>query len=153
ARLVVEAWRHRTADLIAIPGVEQVFCFENRGKEIGVTLTHPHGQIYAYPFLPTRTQALVRQSRSHRSTTGRSLLSDVLAAELRSGQRVVAESEHWVAYVPAAARWPLEVHLAPRREVPDFPALTDAERADLAVVYLELLGRVDRFFEGVEQTP
>jgi UDPglucose--hexose-1-phosphate uridylyltransferase len=152
-RTVIEAWADRTAELSAIPGVEQVFCFENRGKEIGVTLTHPHGQIYAYPFRPTRTQALVRQARSHRSATGRSLLSDVLSAELRSGQRVVAESEHWVAYVPAAARWPLELHLAPRREVPDFPALTDAERADLAVVYLDLLGRVDRFFEGVEQTP
>ncbi|EUA20621.1 galactose-1-phosphate uridyl transferase, N-terminal domain protein [Mycobacterium xenopi 3993] len=51
ARLVVEAWRHRTAELMARPEVEQVFCFENRGEEIGVTLTHPHGQIYGYPFL------------------------------------------------------------------------------------------------------
>ena len=57
ARLVVEAWRHRTADLLATPGIEQVFCFENRGEEIGVTLTHPHGQIYGYPYLTPRTAA------------------------------------------------------------------------------------------------
>ena len=152
-RTVIEAWADRTAELSALPGVEQVFCFENRGREIGVTLTHPHGQIYAYPFLPPRTQALVRQARRHRERTGRNLLSDVLAAEQRSGQRIVTETEHWVSYVPAAARWPLEVHLAPRREVPDLSALTGAERADLAAAYLDLLGRVDRFFEGVDETP
>jgi UDPglucose--hexose-1-phosphate uridylyltransferase len=152
-RTVIEAWADRTAELSAMPGIAQVFCFENRGREIGVTLTHPHGQIYAYPFLPPRTQALVRQARAHREHTGRNLLSDVLAAELRSGRRVVAETTHWVAYVPAAARWPLEVHLAPRRYVPDLVALDDSERTDLAAIYLDLLGRVDRFFEGVAETP
>ncbi|HLT85170.1 MAG TPA: hypothetical protein VKZ83_13130, partial [Phototrophicaceae bacterium] len=69
---------------------------------------------------------------------------------LRSGRRVVTESEHWVAYVPAAARWPVEVHLAPRRDVPDLPALTDAERADLADVYLRLLRAGDQFFVTTE---
>jgi UDPglucose--hexose-1-phosphate uridylyltransferase len=153
ARTVIEAWADRTAELSVLPGIAQVFCFENRGREIGVTLTHPHGQIYAYPYLPPHSQALVRQARTHRARTGRNLLSDVLAAELRSGRRVVAETPHWVAYVPAAARWPLEVHLAPRREVHDLVALGDSERADLAAVYLDLLGRVDRFFDGIDETP
>ncbi len=152
-RTVIEAWADRTAELSRMPGIEQVFCFENRGKEIGVTLTHPHGQIYAYPYLPPRTQSLIRQARAHRDATGGNLLADNLAAEQRSGRRIVATGEHWTAYVPAAARWPLEVHLAPHRDVPDFPALTDAERSELAVVYLDLLGRVDRFFEGVDETP
>jgi len=62
ARLVVDAWRHRTADLMARPGIEQVFCFENRGEEIGVTLTHPHGQIYGYPFLAPRAAEMLRQA-------------------------------------------------------------------------------------------
>ena len=153
ARTVIEAWADRTAELSALPGIEQVFCFENRGREIGVTLTHPHGQIYAYPYLPSRTQSLVRQARAHRAATGGNLLADVLAAERRSGRRVVVRGEHWSAYVPAAARWPLEVHLAPHRDVEDFVALDDAERSELAQVYLDLLGRVDRFFEGTEQTP
>lgn len=152
-RTVIEAWADRTAALSALPGIRQVFCFENRGKEIGVTLTHPHGQIYAYPYLAPRTQQLVARAGIHRAATGRNLLADVLAAELRSGRRIVHAGEHWVAYVPAAARWPLELQLAPRRDVPDLAALDEAERDELADVYLDLLGRVDRFFPGVDTTP
>ncbi|GEL94611.1 galactose-1-phosphate uridylyltransferase [Cellulomonas composti] len=145
-RTIVDAWAQRTQALSALPGIQQVFVFENRGREIGVTLPHPHGQIYALPYVTPRTEAMLRQARAHRERTGGSLLADVVAAELRAGVRVVLESEHWVAFVPAAARWPVEVHLAPRRDVPDLPALTDAERDDLASTYLELLRRLDRFF-------
>ncbi len=152
-RTVIEAWADRTTALGALAGVEQVFCFENRGKEIGVTLHHPHGQIYAYPYLTPRTATMLRQARAHRERTGRNLLRDVLDAELRAGVRIVLESTHWVAYVPAAARWPVEVHLAPRRDVPDLPALTDDERADLATTYLTLLQRLDRFFVGPDDEP
>lgn len=148
ARTVIEAWADRTATLNAHDDVEQVFCFENRGQEIGVTLHHPHGQIYAYPFLPPRTATLLARAHEHRERTGGSLLRDVLDAERRAGERVVLSGEHWTAYVPAAARWPVEVHLAPNRDVPDLPALDDAERDELARVYLELLRRLDRFFEG-----
>lgn len=145
-RTIIEAWADRTEVLGALPGIEQVFVFENRGKEIGVTLHHPHGQIYALPYQAPRTAAMVAQAQAHHDATGRLLGRDLLDAELRAGTRVVLESEHWVAYVPFAARWPVEVHLAPRRDVPDLPALTDAERADLADVYLELLRRLDLFF-------
>jgi len=145
-RTVVEAWTDRTRELSELPGVEQVFCFENRGKEIGVTLHHPHGQIYAFPYVTPKTRTMLRQARTYHATTGRVLLRDVLDAELRHGQRIVLESEHWVAYVPYAARWPVEVHLAPRRDVPDLPALTDAEKADLSTTYLTLLRRLDQFF-------
>lgn len=150
---IIEAWADRTSALSALPGTRQVVPFENRGEEIGVTLGHPHGQIYAYPFLPARTQALVRQARAHRATTGRSLLADVLAGERADGERMVLSGEHWSAYVPRAARWPLEVHLAPHRDVPDLTELNRAERAELAQAYLDLLRRVDRFFPGVDRTP
>lgn len=152
-RTIIDAWADRTAALGAEPGVEQVFCFENRGQEIGVTLHHPHGQIYGYPYVTPRTRTLLDQAREHHRRTGRSLLRDVLESELADGRRVVLETEHWVAYVPYAARWPVEVHLAPRRDVPDLPALTDAERDDLATAYLELLRRLDRFFETADGEP
>jgi UDPglucose--hexose-1-phosphate uridylyltransferase len=145
-RTVVEAWAQRTAALSALPGVEQVFPFENRGTEIGVTLQHPHGQIYAYPFVTPRTAALLTRAGAHRQRTGRDLMGDVLAAERKSGRRVVAEGEHWTAYVPAAARWPVEAHLVPHRAAPDIAALDDAERDELAVVYRDLLRRLDGFF-------
>jgi UDPglucose--hexose-1-phosphate uridylyltransferase len=153
ARTVVEAWAHRTAALHELPGVQQVFCFENRGQEIGVTLHHPHGQIYGYPFVTPRTERLLDQAQAHHRATGGNLLRDVLDAERRAGTRVVLSGEHWTAYVPAAARWPVEVHLAPHRDVPDLAALDEAERAELAEVYLELLRRADRYFDGVEALP
>lgn len=145
-RTIIEAWADRTRELSALPGIEQVFCFENRGREIGVTLPHPHGQIYAFPFVTPRTQLMLHQAQAHYHRTGRSLLRDVLDAERRAGTRVILESEHWTAYVPAAARWPVEVHLAPHRDVLDIPALTGAERDDLAQVYPELLRMLDRYF-------
>ena len=153
ARTVIEAWADRTRELSALDGVREVFCFENRGQEIGVTLHHPHGQIYAYPFVTPRGAALLRQASDHTARTGGNLLADVLAAERRVGTRVVLSGTHWTAYVPAAARWPVEVHLAPHRDVPDLAALDDAERDELAHVYLDLLGRADRYFEGVGALP
>lgn len=150
ARTVVEAWADRTAELQALPHVRDVFCFENRGKEIGVTLAHPHGQVYAYPYVPPRTAQHTAQAAAHHARTGRDLLGDVLDAEVRSGRRVVARGEHWTAFVPAAARWPVEVHLVPHRHVLDLAELDDAERDELAHLYPDLLARLDRFFVGPE---
>ncbi len=146
-RTVIEAWADRTEELSAMEGIEQVFCFENHGKEVGVTLPHPHGQIYAYPYITPRTQAMARQSVAYRLNMGGDLQRDVLAAELDSGRRIIARTEHWVLHVPFAARWPVEMHLVPRRAVPDLAALDDAEREDLADVYLHMLQAGNRFFQ------
>ena len=148
ARTVIEAWADRTAVLGELDGVEHVFIFENRGREVGVTLPHPHGQIYAFPFVPPKVARMLEMARRHRSATGGNLFRDVLLAEQRAGTRVVASSEYWTAYVPAAARWPVEVHLAPHRDVADLTGLSGVERDDLARCYLEVLGRLDRFYEG-----
>ena len=145
-RTVIEAWADRTAALGRLPEVAQVFPFENRGEEIGVTLQHPHGQIYAYPLITPRTATMLARAAEHRERTGRLLLRDVLDAERADGSRVVLAGEHWTAYVPFAARWPVEVHLAPHRDVPDLPALNDDERDELSHVYLELLQRLDRYY-------
>ncbi|HET6635139.1 MAG TPA: galactose-1-phosphate uridylyltransferase [Streptomyces sp.] len=153
ARLVLDAWTDRTADLSHLTGVEQVFCFENRGAEIGVTLGHPHGQIYAYPFVTPRTERTLRAVAAHRERTGgRNLFDDVVAGELADGRRVVLEGEHWVAFVPHAARWPYEVHLHPRRRVPDLLALGEEARAEFPRLYLDLLRRFDRLF-GADAPP
>ena len=145
-RTVIEAWADRTAALSAQPGVEQVFCFENRGAEIGVTLAHPHGQIYGYPFVTPRTDAMLRQVAAHRAATGRNLFQDVLDGEIADGRRVVARNEHWVAFVPFAARWPIEVHLYPLRRRADFTELDDAQRDSLPEIYLEVLARMEGVF-------
>ena len=146
ARLVVEAWADRTAELSRTPGVEHVFVFENCGEAIGVTLDHPHGQVYGYPFVPPVARTQFAAARGHEHATGRNLYADLVEAELRDGSRVVLESDHWVAFVPFGARWPVEVHLHPRRRVADLSELDDAQRDDLAVVYLELLRRGDALY-------
>jgi UDPglucose--hexose-1-phosphate uridylyltransferase len=146
-RTVLGALADRTTALAAVPGVEQVFCFENRGVEIGVTLHHPHGQIYAYPYVTPRTRAMLAASRRHAAETGgRSLFADVLGAERELGERVVATNEHWTAFVPAAARWPFEVLVAPHRRVPDLPALSADECDAFAPLYLDVLRRFDGLF-------
>jgi UDPglucose--hexose-1-phosphate uridylyltransferase len=151
--LVLEAWTDRTAELSALPGIRQVYCFENRGNEIGVTLTHPHGQIYAFPYLPPKTARAVQNAAAHRASTGRNLFDDVLAAE-RAGERLVLETEEWTAFVPFAARWPYEVHLYPNRRVGDFTRLDEAQRASFPAAYVGLLRRFDRLFPGrSEPTP
>ena len=141
-RTIVEAWTHRTAALSELPGVRQVFPFENRGQEIGVTLHHPHGQIYAYPYVTPRTNKLLDSI----SRFGADLFAQTLAFE-QAGDRVVLSSENFTAYVPFAGRWPIEIHLLPHRQVGSFVGLTDAERHELASVYHRLLNAVDSLYE------
>jgi UDPglucose--hexose-1-phosphate uridylyltransferase len=141
ARTVIEAWADRTAALSALPGVQQVFPFENRGEAIGVTLQHPHGQIYSYPYITARTTRLLDAI----DRTAPDLFARILAFE-QAGPRVLLRGEHWTAFVPFAARWPIEVHLLPHRHVPDFAALDDAERDELAPIYLRLLRGIDALY-------
>jgi UDPglucose--hexose-1-phosphate uridylyltransferase len=145
-RTVIDAWADRTAELSRAPDVAQVFCFENRGEEIGVTLSHPHGQIYGYPFVAPVTTRMLAAARAHRARHGTDLFDHVLADE-RSGPRMLVATDRWTAFVPAAARWPFEVHVLPNRRVPDLAALDDVERDELAVVYLDVLRRLDSVFD------
>ncbi|MGX5697523.1 galactose-1-phosphate uridylyltransferase [Agromyces soli] len=142
ARTVIEAWAHRTAELSRLPGVQQVFPFENRGEAIGVTLGHPHGQIYSYPYITPRTQRLLDAIDAY----GPGLVADNIAREL-DGPRVLLRGEHWSAYVPFAARWPIEVHLVPHRHVPDFAETSLDERDELAVLYRRLLRGIDALYD------
>ncbi len=145
-RTVLEVWTDRTRELGALPGIEQVFCFENRGLEIGVTLEHPHGQIYGYPFVTPVTTHMLAQVARHRHSHGSNLFGDLLQRE-STGPRVVAGNEQWIAFVPFAARWPIEVHLYPRRRAPDLPALDDVQRAAFVPVYREVLRRMEGVFD------
>lgn len=151
ARTVIDAWAQRTEALSAMEGIRQVFPFENRGADIGVTLLHPHGQIYAYPFVTPRAALMGQAARRYfDAVDGReTLMASVLKSERDSGERMVLEGRHFSAFVPYAARWPLEVHLVPHRRVPDIAALNDQERDELTTLYLDLLARVD----GIYSTP
>lgn len=149
ARTVIDAWAHRTEALSALPGVKQVFPFENRGQDIGVTLHHPHGQIYAYSYVPPRSAVMAEAARKHYDAHdgASTLLGDIVAKEAAAGDRMIAAGKHFSAYVPFAAHMPLEIHLTPHRHVPDFAALSNEERDELAVMYLDVLRRVDNLYD------
>lgn len=146
-RTVVEAWAFRTAEISHIDGIEQIFPFENHGQEIGVSLAHPHGQVYCYPFIAPKLETELQHTEAYHERTGGNLLRDLMNAEIEAGERIVMRNHSWVAYVPAAARWPLEVHVAPVRDVLTIDELDDQERWDLAQMYSTLLKRGNAFFD------
>jgi UDPglucose--hexose-1-phosphate uridylyltransferase len=131
---LVYVWTDRFEALGAHEYVRYVYIFENKGKEIGVTLAHPHGQIYAYPFIPPIPARELAAAKRHFERTGRDLLGDVLAEELKDGRRVVAENDHFVAVVPFFARYPYEVHILPRALRPALPDFNAGERHALAAI-------------------
>jgi UDPglucose--hexose-1-phosphate uridylyltransferase len=141
-RTVIEAWADRTAALSALPGIEQVFPFENRGEAIGVTLHHPHGQIYGYPYVTPRTKRTLEMIDS----SAPDLFARIVEFE-RLGERVVLQGRHWSAFVPFAARWPIEVHLMPHEHVADLAETTEHQRAELAVLYPRLLRALDALYD------
>ena len=140
---VLEALADRTDELQRLAGVRQVFPFENRGEEIGVTLHHPHGQIYSYPYITPKTQRLLEAVSKNPN-----LFDEILKFEAASS-RVLLESESFISYVPFAARWPIEAHLLPKRALKNHTELTDDERLELAAMYSSLL----RAFETVYESP
>ena len=145
-RTVLEAWADRTRVLGAMPGIRHVSCFENRGEAVGVTLHHPHGQVYAFPFVPPRTRRLLARARAHRASTGRNLFDDLVVSELADERRIVAHNEHWIAFVPPAARWPYEIAVFPTTRVPDLAALHDPVSAAFGSVYRDVLRGLDGLF-------
>jgi UDPglucose--hexose-1-phosphate uridylyltransferase len=141
-RTIIDAWADRTAELSKMPGVRQVFPFENRGEAIGVTLHHPHGQIYSYPYVTPRTQKLLQSIEAY----GPNLFADTLAFE-QAGERVLIQGEHFTAYVPFAGRWPIEIHLLPHRHVQNLAQLDDVEKDELASIYSKLLKALDTVYD------
>lgn len=131
ARRVVDVWAARTAALGARDDVDYVLIFENRGPDVGATVTHPHGQIYGYDRIPP--------------VPLRSLREGVLDLDAVPDTLVVGRRGDWLAWVPAAAVWPYEVRIAPLTEVPDL-ADEHCDRDGLATILIDVLARLDRRF-------
>ena len=144
---LVRVWRDRTRVLGEKSEIEYVFVFENRGEAVGVTLHHPHGQIYAFPFVPPIVAKELEASRAHHLKYGRCLFCDALRGELADGRRVVLEGERFVAFVPFFARYPYEVYLAPRAHQGTMSEWSEADVEDLAVVLKGLLLKYDALFD------
>jgi UDPglucose--hexose-1-phosphate uridylyltransferase len=143
---LVRVWTDRFIELGALDFVDYVFEFENKGEAIGVTLHHPHGQIYAYPFIPPRVGRELLQSRVHQESTGRCLLCDIIGEERQDGRRVVAENDSFVAYIPFFASYPYEVHVVSKRHLQALTDLGESEQKGLAGVLKMVLVAYDKLF-------
>jgi UDPglucose--hexose-1-phosphate uridylyltransferase len=141
--LLIEVWGARTAALGSRAEIQYVLPFENRGAEVGVTLHHPHGQIYAYPTVPPVPARMHMAAARHYATHHRGVLQDMIDQELRAGVRVLYRGEAAVAFVPACARYPYEVWVAPVEPVASFVQLTPEQRRDLARALKTVLLKYD----------
>src|SRR6266436_284724 len=112
-KLLIDVWTDRYFELGSRPEVTYVYIFENKGEEVGVTLHHPHGQIYAIPFVPPVAAAELDAARERLNAGGRCLHCEQIERE-SVGPRSVFSEDSMVSFVPDAARWPCEVHLYPR---------------------------------------
>lgn len=140
ARKVVDLWAERSAALGARDDVQYVLVFENRGPEVGATIAHPHGQIYAFDVVPPRALAELERGGSADA------LGPTAAGD--DDERLVTARSGWRAWVPWAAGWPYELVLAPTEPVPDLPSLGDAGRQGLAATLVDVLARLDTLFDG-----
>lgn len=146
--LLLEVWADRGRRLAGQPGIAYMLPFENRGAEVGVTLHHPHGQIYAYPVVPPVPARMAEVAGEHaRRHDGLGPLTAMIGRELADGERLLYRGDHAVAFVPACARWPYEAWVAPIAPVADFAGLDDAQRADLARALKTVLRKYEHLFE------
>ncbi len=145
--LVIAIWRDRSASLWSDPAHRFVMVFENRGADVGATISHPHGQIYAFDRLPPFIAARVAVLARHRERAATCLTCDVLAADDAAPERWIVRGKHFMVAVPFAARWPFEVRIRARRHgLHRLADLEPAEQVELASLLREVVARYDGLF-------
>lgn len=157
---VVEMWQREYASLGALPYVNHVQIFENKGEIQGCSNPHPHGQVWAQGSLPNEVLKKQMQQQQYFALHDRSLLGDYLVQELDLGIRIVAQNDHMAALVPFWAVWPFEAMILPKRHQTHIGELTDAEKKAFASLLKTLTGAYDRLFStsfpyssGIHQAP
>ena len=145
-RVLLEAWMDRTRELSKEKFIQHITPFENRGEEVGVTLAHPHGQIYAYSYIPPKVSRMLEVAKKHKERTGKVLFDEIVAREIKEEERIIAENKHWVAFVPYAARYSFEIHVAPKVSVADLSELTPEVADAFPEIAKEVLQRLDGVF-------
>jgi UDPglucose--hexose-1-phosphate uridylyltransferase len=141
-KLVIDLWSRRFSELAAIPDIRYVSIFENTGAAIGVTMPHPHGQIYAFPFIPP----LAQRELDAASASTDCLYCKILAEEVAKGVRVIAQNGSFVAFVPFFARFPAEVQIYSREHFGTLNYLTQAKARDLASIISVVRRKYDHLF-------
>lgn len=146
-RKLVDLWAERFEALSADKNIKYVFIFENRGDVVGVTMPHPHGQIYGYSFLPKKLELEVENAQKHMDKTGKCLFCDMLDHEIAFGERVIFKNEHFTVFLPFFTEYPYGVYIMSNRHCADISQFTDAERDALAETLRCTTGMLDALFD------
>lgn len=145
-QLLLEVWADRTREIGAKPGIEYVMPFENRGVEVGVTLHHPHGQIYSYPFVPPVPARMLQMQTEYFADKKRGLLEDLIVDEINTEARLIHQEKTAVSFIPTCSRYPYETWIAPKRKVGWLYDLTPDETLDLARTLKTVLMKFDKMW-------
>ena len=146
---LVKVWKDRYEELGNKDFIDYVFIFENKGEEVGVTLDHPHGQIYAYPFIPPKINNELESSKEHFENNDTCLYCDVIKEEKEDGRRIILKNDSFTAIIPFFARYTYEVHIYANKHIPSFNEFTEKEEKDLASILKNLLMKYDNLFDFV----
>jgi UDPglucose--hexose-1-phosphate uridylyltransferase len=141
---LIQLWQERYIALGQFPDLKYAFLFENRGKEIGVSMAHAHGQIYAFAYLPPKIQREFNAVLDYQKTEGKCLGCTVLQAELAAKVRIIDENESFVSFIPYYAHWPFEVHIYAKRHFQAISDCTPKEVEDLAQILKKTVLRYDK---------
>jgi UDPglucose--hexose-1-phosphate uridylyltransferase len=144
---LIAAWQREYVDLGSRREIDHVLMFENKGEVVGVSNPHPHCQIYATNFVFKTIENEVQASCRYLTETGRTLFSDIIAAEQRDAQRIISENETAIAFLPYFARYAYEVFVAPKQTHQSIASLNDAEACDLAEVLKDTVVRFDNLWQ------
>ena len=148
-RALFGLWKERYIEVGSLPQVKLVLEFENRGDLIGVTMPHPHGQLYGFPYIPYRYEHELNAAEDYHREKGRNLFADVLASERSDGSRILLEHNAWTAFVPFTADFPFEIHIYPNGDIASLADVNDDAGFDL----LRVIRQVNRMYDSLYDFP
>jgi len=144
---LVDLWQNRFVELSKDEKIKYVFIFENRGEVVGVTMPHPHGQIYGYSYIPKKIELELASSKEHYEETGRCLICDMLKEEIAFKQRVIIENEHFITFLPFYSEYPYGVYIGAKKHMQNLSQFTEEEKASLADILKKTVGMLDSLFD------
>lgn len=143
---LVKLWQERFAALSKEEQIKYVFLFENRGEVVGVTMPHPHGQIYGYSWVPLRVQRKLDNAKAYHDKNKRCIFCDLLKEETADGRRIIFSNEHFVVYLPFYTDYPYGIAVQAKRHVANITDFTPAEARSFAETLRNASGTLDALF-------
>lgn len=144
---LVDLWTERFEEISKDKKIKFIFIFENRGEEVGVTMPHPHGQIYGYSVIPKKIELELESCTEHYNKTGRCLICDMNNAELDFKKRVIFQNEHFIVFLPFFTEYPYGVYIVSKRHAATMLDFTNDERLSLALIIKSTVGTLDTLFD------